>query len=59
MTYELLTANVGEDFSVKVSRAKFEGLCDDLFKGCLEVSLPGRNLVIVLCAGTATEIDLR
>jgi len=26
----------GEDFSMKISRAKFEELCDDLFKGCLE-----------------------
>jgi heat shock protein 1/8 len=30
----------GEDFSEKISRAKFEELCDDLFKGCLDVSCP-------------------
>lgn len=28
----------GEDFSEKLSRAKFEELCDDLFKSCIEVS---------------------
>jgi heat shock protein 1/8 len=28
----------GEDFSEKLSRAKFEELCDDLFKSCIDVS---------------------
>lgn len=35
----------GTDFSEKISRAKFEELCDDLFKGCLDVSVHAYAIV--------------